>query len=174
MNLLGGITAYDTLFPGALIRVSFQKAHFWHPNDAFQSASQDVFNRLPSVAHVFPAQRFPLAADGLAWTVDVRTQTERTVSELSQALAQACNIPGTVDVVELASMEVLTLEKIKGSNTATGARERANATDTATATAADNPLDAAKNALNKLGSVGKWAVLALLAVVVILVLVRKR
>lgn len=174
MNLLGGVTAYDTLFPGALVRVTFQKAHIWHPADEFMRESQNVYNRLSSVAHVYPAQRFPLLTDANAWSVDVRTQTERSVSELSRALSDACDIPGLVDVVEVGSMEVLTLEKIKGSNTSAGARERANAADQAGANAASNPLDAAKNALNSLGAVGKWVVLGLLALAVVLIVTRKQ
>jgi hypothetical protein len=183
MNMLG-MTAYDTLFPGAVVRVTFQKAHFWHPADVFLSESRKVYDRISSVANVYilgsGANRtaFPLGPDGTTWTVDVRTQRERSASDLARALADACNIVGTVDVVELATMEILSQEKVKGANTATGARERANASDAATATAADNPISAAtsaaKNAIGALGSLGKWVVIAVVAIAIVLVLTRKK
>jgi hypothetical protein len=176
--MLVGMTAYDTIFPGALIRVTFQKAHFWHPASVFATESRKVYNRLSSIAHVYPAQPFPVAGDAVTWTIDVRTQQERQVSEIARTLNDACDISGTVNVVEVARMEILSQEKVKGSNTAVGARERANEADAATATAASNPLDAAttaaKGAFNALGNVGKYAVLALVALAIILVLTRRK
>lgn len=179
-----GATAYDALWPSALLRVTFDKAHWWHTADEFAEASRTVYDQLGKVANLYPATPFPLVTDATSWTVDVRTPgngglgpTDRTVAQVLQALALACNVRG-VDFVEVSRIQVLNANQVKQSNNTSGAQQRAAADADAASNAASNPLDAISNAIDKakqsLGEVGKFVLLALVALIIILMLVRKK
>lgn len=179
-----GATAYDALWPSALLRVTFDKAHWWHTADEFAEASKTVYNQLSTVANLYPATKFPLVTDARAWTIDVRTpgngglgRTDRTVAEILQAIALACNVRG-VDFVEVSRIQVLSQNAVKQSNNTEGAQQRAAADANAAANAASNPLDALNKAANDakkaLGEVGKFALLAILGVIIVLVLMQRK
>lgn len=138
VEYIGGVTAYDSVYPSALLRITFQKAHWWHTAEQFADASLKVYQNLGPVAHLSPAKPFPLAGGATTWTMDARNFTDRTLADVVRALSAACNVGG-IDYVEVASVQVLNTEAVHKSNTDTGAAERAMSSASATATAANNP-----------------------------------
>lgn len=181
MNIVGA-TAQDSLYPGALLRLTFGKAYFFHTSDQFANESRVVYDNLSDVAHLYPQQGFPLADQAITWTVDARTQSltngaPRTVAEVSQAIRAACDRVG-VDVVELETIEVLTTDKVKTSTAATGATQRAGADTAGAASASQNPgaavTDAAKKFFDQLSTAGKWITGGIVVLIIVWFLLNRK
>lgn len=133
-----GVTEYDSVYPTALLRITFQKAHWWHTAAQFAEASQDVYENLSPTASLYPAQPFPLAGEKTTWTIDARNQKDRTMGQIARDIAATCDVIGT-DFVEVASIAVLSVDQVRKSTGLAGAAERNAASAGATATAASNP-----------------------------------
>lgn len=174
-----GATPYDSVYPGALLRITFQKAHWWHSADQFAEASQDVYNNLSMVANVYPAQPFPLAGGKTTWTIDARNQQDRDMATIARAITEVCNVSG-LDFVDPASVAVLSADAVRKSTGLAGAAERNAASAAATATAASNPGVAIGAGIQKIPDAAKdifaqlKGVLLVVAVILVLALILTR
>lgn len=162
MPQLVGLSSSQTIPAGALLRLTFGTPG-WDPLNYFASHMTATWNVLPVKAHLYPSTGPSVYPGATTATIDARTQSARTASDIVAAVAGLDD-----NFCELQTVTLLSAVEVVNANTPAGATARDAASSAAAAKqTADSWWTKLTNGLSIGADTLKWVAIAVVLVVLL-------